>query len=605
MKNLLFMILAFVLLLGGNVVFAAPAPNTTIYLSCSDSDGGLTTGVHGRINYTYNTAGFSTTVLTPDFCRDSKTVVEHYCLVNLPAGTDITCGTGFTCRDGACVKAASEETKTPLCKDSDGGNYDYAKGTITLYSDSSEGTLSFTASDSCVEGKLHEYYCTQNNTVEDIQVSCPGGFSCSDGACVVRPASKSDSCTVNADGSVTSFRDGAKSTDSKHCLNSEALVDFGCNGTRRTTWTTSCSSGMMCQDGQCVQKPESSSPTCKYTEGGNDIHVKGTLSVSTPDWGVQTVSDYCVDSNGQRMENGAYVEKLVCISGDPKYAYKHERVQCPSGYSCNDGACVVSKSSTKADDDSCNGFTCYAGTRCDDNTCIHDASDSCASDGNNGIVYVTNGKTSKLPSYCSDQTAVTYACVGKNWVVQTTVCPDTYSCSGGKCVAKNPPPAPPASDVTLALVSGWNLLSSPFSAFKVTQNTCGNSIAYRYDASSNGYKTVDLSVGSHSTLDGDGFWLRVSSGCELVLTGDVNSKISDLEGKKLSAGWNMVGAASESSSWQEVKGTCASSSGPWSFDASNNKWVKASSLETGHGYFVKVERECHLGSGSMPPLPPS
>ena len=80
-------------------------------------------------------------------------------------------------------------------------------------------------------------------------------------------------------------------------------------------------------------------PTCRDTDGGEDVYVKGMLSVFTPTYGNQTVVEYCTDARRASAISGDYVEELVCLSGDPTYAYTHKWTRCVNG--CRDGACVA------------------------------------------------------------------------------------------------------------------------------------------------------------------------------------------------------------------------------------------------------------------------
>ena len=79
-------------------------------------------------------------------------------------------------------------------------------------------------------------------------------------------------------------------------------------------------------------------PTCEDSDGGKFPYTKGTLQVYTPEYGNMVVEEYCTNKNGENLTSGDYVEELVCLSGDPDYAYVHKRMKCQSG--CNDGACI-------------------------------------------------------------------------------------------------------------------------------------------------------------------------------------------------------------------------------------------------------------------------
>jgi len=85
------------------------------------------------------------------------------------------------CEDRACNPPSNQTTE---CTDSDGGKNYYEKGTAT------KGTQSL--SDHCNDdGTLTEKYC-EDNEIKAESVSCPQGYTCSDGGCV---ANNATNCT--------------------------------------------------------------------------------------------------------------------------------------------------------------------------------------------------------------------------------------------------------------------------------------------------------------------------------------------------------------------------------------------------------------------------
>tara|TARA_Y100000310_G_scaffold256898_1_gene264824 strand:+ start:90 stop:842 length:753 start_codon:yes stop_codon:yes gene_type:complete len=106
----------------------------------------------------------------------------------------MTCGWGYVCRNGACVKGDKEST---ICYDSDGGKNITKKGEIIGYGGSGEDrcwvsidgtTTNGGATTSCEtefvnSGRcfVSEYYCDGDSKRNEI-IPCPNG--CSEGACL-------------------------------------------------------------------------------------------------------------------------------------------------------------------------------------------------------------------------------------------------------------------------------------------------------------------------------------------------------------------------------------------------------------------------------------
>lgn len=95
-------------------------------------------------------------------------------------------------------------------------------------------------------------------------------------------------------------------------------------------------------------------PTCRDSDGGNNEFQKGELKVYTPKYGNNVIYEYCTNENGDNLYMGTHVEELVCLTGDPNYAYTHKRIKCKNG--CRDGVCVSENETPAA----------VADERCDD-----------------------------------------------------------------------------------------------------------------------------------------------------------------------------------------------------------------------------------------------
>lgn len=136
---------------------------------------------------------------------------------------------------------------------------------------------------------------------------------------------------------------------------------------------------------------------------------------------------------------------------------------------------------------------------------------------------------------------------------------------------------------------------------RVTQSTCAEVPLWHYHAKSKRYdKTGSLALNS-LVPGGDGYWVKMPANCTVTISG--SAKVT-LEGYGLSQGWNQFGAPGDSASFADLSRSCSVTGGPWAFDAAAQKYVAASSLQPGVGYFVKVSDACSLGATEdLPPLP--
>ncbi len=271
---------------------------------CYDSDGGGDGEryVAGTVFSSYESYG--------DYCTSDSMLVEHSCVSGSRLQTSIRCGSGFVCRDGACVSGSD-------CYDSDGGRDYYDRGTTV--SDSDDET------DYCVDSDtLREYYCDGGEVVS-VTHECRSGYECSRGECV----SEGDVSCHDSDGGLnyglrgtTTTTAGGLKTDV--CASPELLTEFYCSGNSIRESDYLCPPGQSCSGGRCVD--DAVADACEDSDGEN-LNVQGTVT-----FGSDSESDYCTDF-GQVVE-------WVC-DADPEDGYHALlAVDCPAGRYCDDGACV-------------------------------------------------------------------------------------------------------------------------------------------------------------------------------------------------------------------------------------------------------------------------
>jgi hypothetical protein len=605
--------------------------------SCTDSD-----------KFDLNSAG-KVTAFDPetgktseyvDYCTNENTVFEYYCSGVRAEGYANACGEGYACSNGACVK---ESTKNDVCYDGDSGYSYYTPGKTYIVGKSDSEVADYCADASTVI----EYVCVKGaagDVISSTKYQCPSGYSCNDGACV-KESTKNDVC-YDGDSGYSYYTPGktyivgkSDSEVADYCADASTVIEYVCvkgaAGDMVSSTKYVCPSGYECSSGACVKKAEEKpekKPFCSETDGGYDIYTKGTR---TTDGGVAT--EAC-NEKGQLVETWCH----------GNYGYT-KAVDCPSGYVCSDGACVVKPAETNTTTTTENlPLTVYVLSS--DISYVKNAyvtmyklSDDSAvrsfyTDKDGKAYFYSWHFTAGEPVYfLATKGGKTYEgsleklptveykdgkyCIYKSGVSE---CLDRYSLGLFEVVKpteineSEKPPLPPTENVTasyytIAIQPGWNLISVPFESGKLTTTDCDTTTLYTLNPVGRTYNKENLN--GKSWFGFQGYWMKSSKECKLQFEVSAEdgfytaSKLDSATGRfatslKLSKGWNMVGAPHGGTTFSEIAGTCTLSSGPWGYNSGTNSWEKATTLESGKGYFVKVTEDCVLG-GSMPPLPPS
>jgi len=193
-----------------------------------------------------------------------------------------------------------------------------------------------------------ESYCNSSISKTATYVSLKWfkcSYGCENGICVAAPkickeTDNGNDKMVKGKNTIYNSDNTVYTTGDDYCYDKNTVAEFTCSGGQWGITYESCGDGYACDLGACkaLVAPK---PSCKDTDGGNEIFTKGTLSVYTPDYGNQIVIEACADAK--------IMDELVCLSGDPTYAYTHKKTECP--YGCKDSACLATAPvvNTKAD----------------------------------------------------------------------------------------------------------------------------------------------------------------------------------------------------------------------------------------------------------------
>ena len=255
-----------------------------------------------------------------------RTLYEGKCNVDAKVMFDCYADSAGACRCYTKTEAGKCGVSGGNCIDSDGGNNVLIKGTATA------GTQS--ATDSCVSSStIKEAFCVSGTvswTVATKDYYCPASQTCQDGACKTAPSS---AMCRDSDGGINPQIRGTvlwqgRATDepfSDTCNSDTQIREFYCNGDAVESVARNCGSNERCV--RDTGKPEAACvpvTTCTDTDGTN-IYNKGSVT-----WGSQTVTDACATDS--------FVVENTCTNG----VKTSTQQPCPSGYTCNSGACIQS-----------------------------------------------------------------------------------------------------------------------------------------------------------------------------------------------------------------------------------------------------------------------
>lgn len=227
-----------------------------------------------------------------DLCHtESNRLTEFYCNdAGYLAAEQVVCP--FGCASGECIiqpiqESSSNDPRRPTaasatsstntaptsafasstaslgCSDTDAthrfykGENIYTKGTTNGLAQSGERVI---ATDVCInENALQEFFCSENNIVEELQTNCPQG--CTNGACIspgyVGSCADVDQSEMYPDGKdftrktriYVSHPEEGNYTNEDYCTSSTQLTEFYCGENGRVgRYTKRCT----CQDGICI-----------------------------------------------------------------------------------------------------------------------------------------------------------------------------------------------------------------------------------------------------------------------------------------------------------------------------------------------------------------
>jgi hypothetical protein len=180
---------------------------TTTTLPCVDSD--VTPAYPSGINPTLRgtVRNWFGTIVTDQCTYNNNAVEERFCNPQSPSGADtvvISCPS-LVCQDGACITTTTTTSTTtttrptttttvpPVCTDTDNGLNRAIRGAACMGTPQNVDECLRSGSNSLCDPSCHFDTCSSDDTisegycykghVESVELSCPGGQVCSDGAC--------------------------------------------------------------------------------------------------------------------------------------------------------------------------------------------------------------------------------------------------------------------------------------------------------------------------------------------------------------------------------------------------------------------------------------
>ena len=430
---------------------------------CSDTDGGQNIYVRGA-------AVLNDSVLT-DYCFNSTTINEYYCIGDANASAVLNCPQGFSCSEGAC------SSPTLYCIDNEIAADFYVRGTLNY-----SGII---FSDTCYESVVSDVYCVNATSMSSRNYTCT--YGCSNGACLSQPAcpgsidvaSPKTTYYASENGEIMiAVRDGNGNPMPNFAFYVNLTKDGVSQGTQSYTTNSTgwyYSSGAVSSTlketyyytaytsvSNCTQRSDTlfltfmPSQNCTDTDGGLDYYVSGAAQRGTG-----TSYDYCTSSTR--------LQEFYC-SGNEVVSTSFE---CPYGCENKDttkrlyGACInkTQNCTNKCGDGVCNEFVCV-GSECPcvetSVTCPKDCGiqETCTdTDGGKdllkrGVVsYWRPGYSQTFNDWCfSDYRYIMeYWCgkdvspTGKGMTSMSFACPEGYLCRDGACMQSTIPYGCPSS----------------------------------------------------------------------------------------------------------------------------------------------------------------
>jgi hypothetical protein len=330
-----------------------------------------------------------------------------------------------------------------FCTDSDDGINTLVKGTTTNEINS--------LTDYCLDSnRVREYYCDGNER-KYVDRLCADGFECNDGRCV-EIVYKFCEGTSSIDIYTRALIRDEKGRYQDYCVSSSSVKKYYCDGNSMKEVTRNCPTGYGCENGVCIRKVLCNGPTSV------DIYTKKVTYYEDGSY-----SDYCISDSS--------VIKYYCDGNLMREVTRN----CPSGYVCSDGSCVVErtcagplspdiynkKTTVSGNDrktDYCynedmvrkyycyqNGIvdeviSCPSGYICNQGECVEINKVRCRdSDGGKDIYnygVTTKGEFQRYEDVCVTSTSVReYYCGTNNQVYSEIIkCPSGYVCSDGECI---------------------------------------------------------------------------------------------------------------------------------------------------------------------------
>lgn len=197
---------------------------------------------------------------------------------------------------------------TPACSDSDGGIYEFTKGVASV--EGGAGT------DKCLGNgeSVLEYYC-EGGELMNVDIECPEGFVCDDGACIETPCFDTEE---GADARVAGTVRYGNAQYADACIGAEWVREYSCGEEGVSEEALECDKDERCENGKCVPVLP-----CIDTDGGQDVYSAGIASV-----GAASYEDICVSYN--------VVFEYYCENG----SIRDVQIMCPEGEECSGGVCV-------------------------------------------------------------------------------------------------------------------------------------------------------------------------------------------------------------------------------------------------------------------------